>query len=162
MNCKPLSLGLTQSSCYVPLWSEVKVTQSCLTLCDPKDVQSMEFLSRPDWGESRSNPVLPNCRRILYQLSHKGSPRRLDWVDYPFSRGPSQPRNRTGCVVLGADSLPTELSGKPLCCPDFQSIPVPAPPCLNCCDITIHFTLWIGHGSHYSFLNFSLLSSLHF
>ena len=27
-----------------------------------------------------SNPGLPHCRRILYQLSHKGSPRILEWV----------------------------------------------------------------------------------
>ena len=32
-----------------------------------------------------SNPGLPNCRQILYQLSHKGSPRILAWVAYPFS-----------------------------------------------------------------------------
>ena len=43
-----------------------------------------------------SNPGLPHCRRILYQRRHKGSPRILEWVAYPFSRGPSQPRNRTG------------------------------------------------------------------
>ena len=31
------------------------------------------------------NPGLPNCRWILYDLSHKGSPRILEWVAYPFS-----------------------------------------------------------------------------
>ena len=40
-----------------------------------------------------SNPGLPHCRWILYQLSHKGSPRILEWVAYPFSRGSSQSRN---------------------------------------------------------------------
>ena len=39
-----------------------------------------------------SNPGLPHCRWILYQLSHKGSPRILEWVAYPFSSGSSQPR----------------------------------------------------------------------
>ena len=34
-----------------------------------------------------SNPGLPHCRQILYQLSHQGSPRTLEWVAYPFSRG---------------------------------------------------------------------------
>ena len=43
-----------------------------------------------------SNPGLPHCGRILYQLSHKGSPRILEWVAYPFSRGSSWPRNQTG------------------------------------------------------------------
>ena len=41
-----------------------------------------------------SNPGLLHCRRILYYLSHQGSPRILEWVAYPFSRGFSQPRNR--------------------------------------------------------------------
>ena len=35
------------------------------------------------------NPNLPHCRRILYQLSHQGNPRILEWVAYPFSRGSS-------------------------------------------------------------------------
>ena len=48
-----------------------------------------------------SNPSLPHCGQILYRLSHQGSPRILEWVAYPFSRGSSQPRNRTGvsCIV---------------------------------------------------------------
>ena len=48
-----------------------------------------------------SNPGLPHCRRILYQLSHKRSPRILEWVAYPFSRGFSWPRNRTrvSCIA---------------------------------------------------------------
>ena len=48
------------------------------------------------------NPGLPHCRRILYQLSHKGSPRIREWVAYPFSSRSSQPRNRTGvCYIAG-------------------------------------------------------------
>ena len=43
-----------------------------------------------------SNPGLPHCRRIIYQLSHKESPRILEQVAYPFSSGSSQPTNRTG------------------------------------------------------------------
>ena len=31
------------------------------------------------------NPGLPHCRWFLYQLSHKGSPRILEWVVYLFS-----------------------------------------------------------------------------
>ena len=47
------------------------------------------------------NPGLPNCRQILYQLSHQGSPRILEWVAYPFSRGSSQPRTQTrvSCIA---------------------------------------------------------------
>ena len=47
-----------------------------------------------------SNPVLPHCRQILYQLSHQGSPRILEWVAYPFFRGSSQPRNRTSVSCI--------------------------------------------------------------
>ena len=39
------------------------------------------------------NPGLLHCRRILYQLSHKGSPEILECVTYPFSSGSSRPRN---------------------------------------------------------------------
>ena len=48
-----------------------------------------------------SNTVLPHCRRILYQLKHKGSSRMLEWVVYPFSSRSSQPRNQTrvSCIV---------------------------------------------------------------
>ena len=42
------------------------------------------------------NPGLPHlCRRILYQLSHQGSPRILEWVAVPFSRGSSSARDQT-------------------------------------------------------------------
>ena len=43
----------------------------------------------------RVNPDLLHCRRIVYQLSHQGSPRILEWVAYPFSRGSSRPRSQT-------------------------------------------------------------------
>ena len=105
--------------------SEVKVTQSCPALCDPLDYTVHEILQD----------------------------RILEWVAFPFSKGSSQPRDRTqvsriaggfstswatreaqeywsgesipipgdllnpgielGSPALQADSLPTELSGKP-------------------------------------------------
>ena len=58
-----------------------------------------------------SNPGLPHCRQILYQLSHKGSPRILEWAAYPFSRG--NPGIKPGSPALQTDSLPTGLSGTP-------------------------------------------------
>ena len=60
-----------------------------------------------------SNPSLPHCRQILYQLRHHRSPRILAWVAYPFSSGSSWLRNQTGSPELQVDSLSTELSGKP-------------------------------------------------
>ena len=63
-----------------------------------------------------SNPGLPHCRWILYQLSHKGSTRILEWVVYPFSRRSSQPRNQIRVSCIAGHSLSTELWGKPLHC----------------------------------------------
>ena len=88
---------------------KVKVTQSCPTLCDPMDytgqntgVDSLSLLQGifPTPG---GNPGLPLCRWILYQLSHQGSPRILEWVVYPFSRGSSQPGDLTqvSCIAGG-------------------------------------------------------------
>ena len=64
---------------------QVKVTQSCLTLWTPWDLQSIDF-SRPEyWSE---------------------------WF-VPFSRGSSQPRIEPRSRTLHADSLPAEPQGKP-------------------------------------------------
>ena len=49
-----------------------------------------------------SNPGLPHCRQILYQLSHKGSPRILEWVTYHFCSRSSQPRNQTGVSCIAS------------------------------------------------------------
>ena len=71
---------------------KVKVAHSCLTLCDPIDDSSWN--SQQNTGEGRlsllqeifptqgSNPGLPHCRRILYHISRKGSPRVLEWVGH--------------------------------------------------------------------------------
>ena len=50
-----------------------------------------------------SNPCLQHCRQIPYQLRHKGSPRILEWVAYPFSCRSSQARdqNRVSCIAGG-------------------------------------------------------------
>ena len=46
-----------------------------------------------------SNSSLLHCRQGVYQLSHKGSSRILEWIDYAFASGSSQPRNWTGNVL---------------------------------------------------------------
>ena len=50
-----------------------------------------------------SNPGLLHNRWILYHLSYQGSPRILEWITYPFSRGTSGPRNwtRVSCIAGG-------------------------------------------------------------
>ena len=50
---------------------------------------------------------------ILYQLSHKGNPRILEWVAYPFYSDLPNPGVEQGSPDLQVDSLPTELSRKP-------------------------------------------------
>ena len=47
-----------------------------------------------------SNPGLPHCGWILNRLSHWRSPRRLEWVAYPFPSRSSQTRNRTGVSCI--------------------------------------------------------------
>ena len=83
------------------LWKvKVKVARSCPTLCNPMDYSPWNSpgqntgmgsfsLLRGIFPTQGSNPGLPHCRRTLYQLSYKGSPRILEWVSYPFSRGSS-------------------------------------------------------------------------
>jgi len=58
------------------------------------------FLLQGIFPTQGSNPGLPHCRWILYQLSHQESPRILEWVAYPFSRGTSRPRDRTGVSCI--------------------------------------------------------------
>ena len=99
-------------SLKILMW--VKVRQSCLTLqphglYSPWNspglntgVGSLSLLQGifPTQG---SSPGLLHCRRILYQLSHKGSPRILEWVAYPFSGDLPDPE-----IELGSPSLQAE------------------------------------------------------
>ena len=94
---------------------KVKVAQLCPTLCDPMvtyspwnspgqnigmgSISLLQGIFPTQWW----NPDLPHCRQILYQLSHKWSPRILEWVAYPFSSRSSRPRNQTRvpCIAGG-------------------------------------------------------------
>ena len=58
---------------------QVKVAESCATLCDPMDYSPREF-SKPEYWipllqgifpTQGANPGLPHGRQILYQLSHQ-------------------------------------------------------------------------------------------
>ena len=68
----------------VHLLSEVKVAQSCPTICKPMDytvhgilqARILEWVAFP-FPTQGSNPGLPHCRWILYQLSHKRSPKGI-------------------------------------------------------------------------------------
>ena len=108
------------------------VAQLCPTLCDRMDCTppgssvygdsprkntrvGCHALLQGIFPTQGSNPGLSHGTWILYRLSHQGSPRILEWVDYPFSRGFSWWRNwtRVSCVASQADSLPGELPEKP-------------------------------------------------
>ena len=92
--------------------SLVKVTQSCPTLCNPMDytipeilqVRILEWVAIPllqgIFPTQRLNLGLPQCRQILYLLSHKGSSRILEWVAYPTSSGSFWPRNQTSISCI--------------------------------------------------------------
>ena len=71
---------------------KLKVTQSCLTLCDPHGLYSLWNSPGENTGEDshsllqqiflthESNQGLLNCRQIIHQLSYQGSP-LLPWWD---------------------------------------------------------------------------------
>ena len=94
---------------------EVKLAQLCPSLWDPMEytvhvilqARILEWVafpfSRGIFPTQESNPSCPYCKRILNQLSHKGSPRILEWVAYPFSSRSSRPKNLTGvsCIAGG-------------------------------------------------------------
>ena len=96
------------------------VTQLCSTLCDPMDCSppgssvhgkspgkntgvSCHALLQGIFPTQGSNLGLLHCRQILYWLSHRGSPRILEWVAYAFSRWSSRPRNQAmiSCIADG-------------------------------------------------------------
>ena len=93
------------------------VTQLCLTLCDPTNCSlpgsfvhgdspgnntavGCHVLLQGIFPTQELNPGLSHCRRILYPLSHQGSPRILEWVAYPFSRVSPLLRNWTGVSCI--------------------------------------------------------------
>ena len=102
---------------------KVKVVQSCLTICDPMDCPWNSLGHNTGVGSlcllqgifptQESIPVLPHCRQILYQLSHKGSPRILEWQPIPSPADLPDSGIELGSPALQVDSLPTVLSGKP-------------------------------------------------
>ena len=62
-------------------------------------VGSLSFL-QGIFPTQRLNSGLPHCTWILYQLIHQASPRILECVAYPFSRGSSRPRNQTAVSCI--------------------------------------------------------------
>ena len=72
---------------FVVVCRKVKVTQSCLTLCNPMDYTVHGILQA----------------------------RILEWVAIPFSRESSQPKDRTQVSCIAGEFLPAEPH-KPIVC----------------------------------------------
>ena len=96
-------------------------------LCSPWDSPGQNtgvgslYLLQGFFPTHGSNPGLPHCRWILYQLSHKESPRILEWIAYPFSSGSSLPGNWTGVFCIAEGFFTIEPSGKPFRRPRFNT-----------------------------------------
>ena len=85
--CKPMDYSLPASSVhgiFQAKYKKVKVTQSCPTLWDPMDCTVHGILQA----------------------------RIMESVAISFSRGSSQPKDRTQSPTLQGDSLPAELPGE--------------------------------------------------
>ena len=71
----------------------MKVNYTVHGILQAKILEWVNFPSPGDLPNPGIKPRSPALQAILYQLSHQGSPRTLEWVAYPFTRGSSQPRN---------------------------------------------------------------------
>ena len=111
---------------------KVKVAQSCLTLCDPKDyivhgilqAKILEWVAIPFSRGSSQSRDWTQVSHITggFFTSHQGSPRILEWVADPFLQriflDPGRFRNsfdsgiEPGFPALQVNSLPAELPGK--------------------------------------------------
>ena len=112
-------LGNPTSVCCVLLISQVWLfaapwTIACQASLSMGILQAriLQWVALGDLPNLGIQPRSPHSSRILYHLSQQGSPRILEWVDYPFSRESSQPRNWTGSPELQGYSLPSEPLGK--------------------------------------------------
>ena len=62
------------------------------------------------------------CLQANSLLSHKGSPRILEWVAYPFSRASSWPRNQTGVSCFAGGFFPSWAIREALIYYQFSSV----------------------------------------
>ena len=79
---------LTNSFLHLPLHSFIPWNGLWDAPGQNTGVGSLSFL-QGIFTTQGSNPGLPHCRQILYQMSHQGNPVILEWVAYPLSIGSS-------------------------------------------------------------------------
>ena len=101
VSCSVVSNSLQPHGLYSPLNSLGQIT----------GVGNLSLLQGifPTQG---SNPDLPHCGQILYQLSHKVIPTILEWVAYPFSSRSFSPRNQTEVSCIAGRFFTNGLWGK--------------------------------------------------
>ena len=118
------SVGMSSSPCYqYHLW--VKITRSCPTLCDPMDytvhgilqARILEWVAFPFFrGSSQPRDwTQVSCIAGGFFTSRATREDQEYWSGEPI-RSPADlpnPGIELGCPALKADSLPTELWGKP-------------------------------------------------
>ena len=84
------------SLCRLKKLYNVRIVKSESEICSVCGILQARILEWVDGWQA----WIPHGRRILYLLSHKGSPRILEWVAYPSFRGSSWSRNRTGVSCI--------------------------------------------------------------
>ena len=95
---------------------KVKVTQSCLTLCDFMDytvhgilqaiiLEWVAFSFSKGSSQPRDQTQVPCIAVDSLLTEDQESPRILEWVAYPFSSGPSWPRNLDPRIELGSPAF---------------------------------------------------------
>ena len=95
-SCTSPTAGVYSNSCPLSWWCNPTISSSVIPFSSHLAFPSPGDLPNP--GIKPRSPAL----RADSLLSHKGRPRIMEWVDYPFSRGSSQPRNQTGVSCIAA------------------------------------------------------------
>ena len=81
LHCRQMLYRLSHQGSHHGLYSSRNFPAQNTGVC------SLFFSRGPSQPSQWSNLGLQHCRQMLYQLSHKGSPRIPEWVAYPFSSG---------------------------------------------------------------------------
>ena len=86
---------------FATLWT---VAHQALPSMGILQARILQWIAMP-YSKPSSQPRdrTPALQKILYLLSHQGSPRILKWITYLFSKGTFWPRNQTGvsCIAGG-------------------------------------------------------------
>ena len=98
-----LQLKVKSLSCVQLLWPHGTVAYQALPSMEFTRQEYWSGLPFPSPGKFPNPGIKPRSlalQAILYQLSHQESPRKLEWVGYPFSSTSSWPRNLTGIPCI--------------------------------------------------------------